>query len=346
MVSLQRKVARHQVMAAYRGSPSPRGAHRTARGSTAPRRAPPPRATVRGRVLSPWPASPPGVAPPSWGKTSKRANPKRCFQSHGWRCVGATTATRWSPARNTARYPSARVATAWPHRRWRLRRASGASAYRRSGHLVGERTVRVPGLRGPTGSQPCGQGGPMSAVRSVGPSREFAEGGLPSDERPGWCAPLACSPRNPGGPRAVFRVARRLWDRRSGPACVPVERSRSDNVVEVLVLHRSDLGVPVAPQSTSGPGRATDQAGRSKTCVGRCVEEDVRHVLATHQVDVIDAQVDRCHLVPAAPDRPLPLRPPRAAGPSGRRRTARRNRPFSQRRVKLGVVGPPGPYPN
>ena len=40
---------------------------------------------------------------------------------------------------------------------------------------------------------------------------------------------------------------------------------------------------------------------------GRGVEEDIRHVLAAHQVDVIDAQVHRGDFVAAAPDGALPL---------------------------------------
>ena len=174
------------------------------------------------------------------------------------------------------------------------------------------------------------------AGRRAGPADRV--GGTESRQRRWQRAPGPTAGRARGAARARWR------DSRSSHR----ERGEPDGVVERLVLRRRDLGVPVpaavervaAPPGRPGPAPPTRSA--SKTLPRRHVEEDLRQVLAADQVDVVDAQVDRRHLVPGGAAGPLPLdhlgqpapeavarppgRPARSPRPRGTRRRRRRRR--------------------
>ena len=99
-----------------------------------------------------------------------------------------------------------------------------------------------------------------------------------------------------------------------------VTQRAPDRVVERLVLAGRHLGVPVAAAGEDVAGGPAGTALPADEQVvehvrGRHVEQDLREVLAADQVDVVDAQVDRRHLVARRPAGALPLHHGRQPSP-------------------------------
>ena len=119
-----------------------------------------------------------------------------------------------------------------------------------------------------------------------------------------------------------------------------------DLLVEGLVLRGRHLRVPVpAARKDLAAGPAGPALPGDEQVVedvrGRDVEEDVGEVLATDQVHVVDAQIDRRHLVARGPPRALPLddvREATAQPVSG----GEKGPPVLPGSVEFGVVGRTG----
>ncbi len=142
-----------------------------------------------------------------------------------------------------------------------------------------------------------------------------------------------------GGTRAGFRRGGR-GDR---GGAVPVERGPPDLGVELLVLRRRHLGVPVAGQPLLAARSAAPRADQEIVeHVGRRgVEQDGGEVLATDEVHVVDPEVDGRHLVAGCPAGALPLDhvgPPPAQAVFGGQEGAA----VLECRVELGVEGAAG----
>ena len=112
--------------------------------------------------------------------------------------------------------------------------------------------------------------------------------------------------------------------------------------IKPLVLGRGNVGVPINATATPAPGWTADQE-KIEDMSGGSIEEDVGHVLAADQVDVIDAQIHRGDLIAAAPDDALPFH---RLGQSSPEPVPRREEgvPVQPSRVELGVIGATGPH--
>ena len=129
-------------------------------------------------------------------------------------------------------------------------------------------------------------------------------------------------------------------DANSGPASSSLE-GEADDVEELLILGRRNLGVPITSGAPPTPGEAADQQGIEDVS-GRRVEQDVRHVLAADQVHVVNPQIHRRDFVPAATYRTLPLHDLWSTS-TETIASGQECLPVEPGRVELGVVGAAGP---
>ncbi len=209
-------------------------------------------------------------------------------------------------------------------------------AHRSVRHRVRQSHVEILHSWGPSRSQPLPErvalrarevGRPQWQIRqltgpttcSVGPAR------IPCPRSPALHAASASTVPSPGSagapPPPPDRVATEgllTPDRPRRNSAFTALRRLPDRRIQSLVLGRRHLGVPVAstgqnPATTGTTTRATTGTALPSDQQGvehggrRHVEQDVREVLAAHQIDVVHPQVDRRHLVARSAPGALPL---------------------------------------